>query len=403
MSDRFPLHYTGIQSLDSLSYNALDTLDRVLTRDLTLSGLFNLRLPNLPPDTAHSKTRKENMTYLDGQFTAETPFQVRMNLRSGPKSAPFWTNAYQFGEDRARAAAHRIASDVIRQLTGEPSVMQTRIAFCAQYGSGKEIVSVTFDGFDPVRHTHQNVAVLSPAWSPDGRFIAYTSFAENQADVYILDTQTGVSRPFLNRPGVDQAPDWSPDGQWIALSSSMDGNAEIYIRRVDGSEMRRLTYSWAIETSPSWSPTGHQIAFTSDRLGRPQVFLVDIDGTNERRLTTEGDYNDSPAWSARGDLIAYVRREAEGFQIYVTNPQGEKNVKLTSGPGDNMDPSWSPDGLKIAFTSNRTGRKAIYTMDLLGRGVNRISNSDLSCSNPAWSPVMVNSDDISVTNQTLEN
>ena len=403
LSDRIPLHYTGIHSADSISYAAQDTLDRVLVRDLTLCRLFNLRLPNLAPDTSRSNPFSDRTTYLDGQFDADSSFRVIMSLRAKPGAPPFWTSAYTFAEERARAAAHRVSADVIRQLTGEPTVMQTRIAYCGQIGRIKEIFSVTFDGFDRICHTRQNVSLLSPAWSPDGKKIAYTTFLEDQADIYILDLDSGTYQPFWNGPGVDQAPDWSPDGQWIAFSSSMDGNAEIYIRRVDGSELKRLTYSWAIETSPDWSPTGRQIAFTSDRLGRPQVFIMDVDGANERRLTTEGEYNDTPAWSPRGDLIAYVRRDIDGFQIYVTDPQGEKHVKLTTGPGDNMDPVWSPDGLKLAFTSNRTGRKQIYTMDLFGRQVDRISDYYMSCSNPTWSPIMDNSDDISVTRQTMNN
>ncbi len=395
LSNRVPLHFLGIDSSDSLEYGALDTLDRVLVRDLTLSGLFNMRLPGLQPDTTHSDPLQERMTYLEGEFeVVSDTLLTRMNLKSQVSAEPYWSETYQFICDRARAAAHRISADVIRQLTGEPSVMQTRIAFCGQKGKFKEIYSTTFDGFDLIQHTDQKNTILSPAWSPDGSRIAYTSFLKDQADVYIIDLKNDNYSPFCNLPGVDQAPDWSRDGQWIVYSSSVDGNAEIYVRRTDGTEERRLTYSWAIETSPCWSPTGHQIAFTSDRLGRPQVFIMDADGTNQRRLTTEGNYNDSPAWSPRGDLIAYVRRGDDGFQIYVTDPRGEKHVKITSGPGDNLDPSWSPDGLKIAFTSNRLGAKQIYTTDLLGRHTERVTNMRMSCSNPTWSPVLENSDDL---------
>lgn len=399
LSDRVPLHYTGIESADSLAYSVLDTLDRVLVRDLTLSGLFNLRLPNLAPDTSSSNPYRERITYLDGGFSAGASYRVEMRLRARPRGESFWSNAYEFPQDRARAAAHRISADVIRQLTGEPSVMLTRIAFCGQVDDGREIFSVTFDGFDLTRHTETNVPLLSPAWSPDGRSIAFTSFLEDQADIYILNLDSGISSPFWTAPGVDQAPAWSPDGQWIAFSSSVDGNAEIYVRRVDGSQMHRLTYSWAIETSPTWSPTGHEIAFTSDRLGRPQVFVMDADGANQRRLTQEGGYNDSPAWSPRGDLIAYVRRDTLGFQIYVTDPQGKNNVRLTDGPGSNMDPSWSPDGLKIAFTSTRLGIKQIYTMDLLGHSVDRITRNWMACSNPTWSPPLEGDSEVVVTSQ----
>jgi TolB protein len=403
LSNRVPLHYLGMVVSDSTTSSALDTLEGVLVRDLTLCGLFNLRLPSFPVDTTAEGSPREATTYFEGEFqSAGESFLTRMQLAGQFGAEPFWSSNYEYGEEQARAAAHRISADVIRQLTGEPSVMQTRIAFIGQANGAKEIYSTTFDGFDLRKHTAQENTILSPAWSPDGLQIAYTSFLQDQADIYVMNLEDETYVPFVNWPGVDQAPDWSRNGQWIAYSSSVDGNSEIYVRNVDGSQLKRLTYSWAIETSPSWSPTGHQIAFTSDRLGRPQVFVMDASGTNQRRLTTEGNYNDSPAWSPKGDLVAYVRRGDDGFQIYVTDPQGNNHVKLTEGPGDNLDPCWSPDGLRIAFTSNRLGLKQIYVMDVFGRNVERVSSLWMSCSNPTWSPILEKGDEVRVSTGSLD-
>lgn len=401
LSDRILLHYTGIKTEDYFSSPVLDTLDRVLVRDLTLSALFDLRLPNLAPDTTRSKSQP-TITYLDG-FLVEggqsAGWRIEMRLKSSYRGMPFWDQGYEFPAEKARAAAHRIASDLIRQMTGEPSVAQTRIAFCGRTDGSKDLYCTTYDGFDWVRLTQHNIAVFSPAWSPDGRRIAYTTFLQGQADIFILNIASGQDRPFQDTPGVDSAPDWSPDGNYIAYSSSEDGNAEIYVRPVDGGAARRLTYSWAIETSPSWSPTGRELAFTSDRLGKPQVFIMDSDGANQRLLTIFGEYNDSPAWSPRGDMIAYVRRDKEGFQIYLTDPRGETHTRLTSGPGDNMDPSWSPDGLRITFASNRTGIFEIYTMDLYGRSVERVTDGSMACNNPTWSPVLEDTTNVIMTSK----
>lgn len=398
LTDRIPLHFTGVANADSTISVTIDTLERVLVRDLTLSGFFDLRLPNIPPDTTRSKSRA-TITYLDGIFHSGQTSRAEIHLRSAYRAEPFWAKSYEFPMPKTRAAAHRIAADLIRQMTGEPSILLTRIAFTGQTGAGKEIFSTTFDGFDLVQHTNQKSSALSPSWSPDGKRIAYTSFLKGQADIFILDVAGGKYSIFQDAPGVDSAPDWSPDGGSLAYSSSQDGNAEIYVRGVDGGIFRRLTYSWAIETSPSWSPTGRELAFTSDRLGKPQVFIMDENGADQRRLTMYGEYNDSPAWSPRGEMIAYVRRDNDGFQIYLTDPRGEKHVKLTSGPGRNMDPCWSPDGLRIAFTSDRSGMNQIYTMDLYGRGVERVTYLPMPCSNPTWSPVLEDSEEIIITSK----
>jgi len=397
LSDRYPLHYLGLVQGDSVSPAVLDTLSRVLVRDLTLSGFFDMRLPDSPPDTARSLSAS-TVTYLDGTLEGgAVNYRAEIRLRSAYRGEPFWVHVYEFPADRARPAAHRIASDLIRQMTGEPAITQSRLAFCGKTAQGKEIFSCTFDGFDLVQHTYNSGNVLSPAWSPDGARLAYTSFARGQADVYLLDLASGDSRVFQSTAGVDQAADWAPDGLSLAYSASPDDNSEIYIRGIDGGEARRLTYSFPIETAPTFSPTGRELAFTSDRLGKPQIFIMDVDGANQRRLSTIGDYNDSPAWSPRGDMIAYVRRDRDGFQIYITDPRGESHVKLTSGPGDNMDPSWSPDGLRIAFASNRTGVFQIYTMDIYGRGVERVTNTGMACTNPTWSPVLDDNGEIIIT------
>ena len=399
LSDRILLHYTGIQSDSAPGGSVLDTLDRVLIRDLTLSGFFDLRLPSLPPDTNCSKSAP-TVTFLDGTFKEGGSYGVGMRLKTSFRGQPFWERSYEFQSDKARAAAHRIAADLIRQITGEPPVMETRIVFCGKNDGGKDLYSTTFDGFDLRRLTHENASVFSPVWSPDGSRIAFTTFLQGQADIYILNVANGEYRVFQSAPGVDSAPDWSPDGNSIAYSSSeTDGNAEIYVRPASGGAARRLTYSWAIETAPSWSPTGRELAFTSDRLGKPQVFIMDADGANQRRLTSFGEYNDSPAWSPRGDMIAYVRRNLEGFQIYLADPHGETHTQLTPGPGDNMDPCWSPDGLRIAFASNRTGTFQIYTMDLYGRQVERVTQTSIACNNPTWSPVLEDTTDVVITSK----
>ncbi|MCX6640771.1 MAG: hypothetical protein NTW14_09865 [bacterium] len=398
LADRILLHYLGVKSGDSLTDPAADTLNQVLVRDLTLCALFDLRLPNVKPDTVGAAHLRRAVTYLDGVYAVGLNLRVKMRLRSDFNAKPFWEKEYQFARDKARPIAHRIAADVIRQCTGEPAITETRIAFSGQVDGVKELFSMTFDGFDLVRHTWEKNPVLSPAWSPNGKQIAFTSFGVYQADIFIYDLDAKSSRPFFSAPGVDQAPAWSPDGQWLAYSSSVDGNAEIYVCRTDGGVAKRLTYSWSIETSPCWSPSGHEIAYTSDQLGKPQVFIMDTDGANQRRLTMIGEYNDSPAWSPRGDLIAYVRRDTDGFQIYVTDPRGERHVKATTGPGYNMDPSWSPDGMRIAFTSDRTGIFQIYTMDIYGRGVEIATTGTMNCSNPTWSPVLENMGDIGINN-----
>jgi Tol biopolymer transport system component len=107
----------------------------------------------------------------------------------------------------------------------------------------------------------------------------------------------------------DGTPAWSPDGNRIAFSSERDGNAEIYVMTADGAGVTRLTNSSAADTDPAWSPDAKRIVFMSRRNGRGELFTMNADGSNQKPLVSmeRGDAVD-PRWSPEGSRIAFVHR-----------------------------------------------------------------------------------------------
>ncbi|MFO7651487.1 MAG: Tol-Pal system beta propeller repeat protein TolB [bacterium] len=285
-----------------------------------------------------------------------------------------------------RWLGHRIADEIITQLTGEEGVSRTRIAFSLRLDKdSKELAWVDYDGHNVGRLTTTGGLKLYPDWSPDGGRIAYSAYGALSLNAYVMDIASRKVRALSERNGLNTTAAFSPDGRTVALSMSFEGQSELYVVDADGRNLRRVTSSRAIEISPSWSPNGRQLAFVSDRTGAPQVYVANVDGTDLRRLTFEGSYNTSPAWSPRGDLIAFVQRQPNGSnQVCITNLSGDTYTRLTSGR-NNEDPCWSPDGLHLAFSSDRSGRYEIYTMDWNGTNVRRITNTAGAYS-PAWSP-----------------
>jgi Periplasmic component of the Tol biopolymer transport system len=92
-----------------------------------------------------------------------------------------------------------------------------------------------------------------PAWSPDGRRIAFQSKRDGNLEIYVINLDgTGLSR-LTDHPAADGRPAWSPDGQWIAFESDRDGKLDIYIMRADGSDVRRITSNAGKNGWPSWA------------------------------------------------------------------------------------------------------------------------------------------------------
>jgi TolB protein len=285
-----------------------------------------------------------------------------------------------------RTMIHRFADEIVYQVTGERGIASTRIAHVQDVGGGaKEIFLMDYDGFNPVLITGNRSINLSPRWSPDGSRITYTSYRNNNPDLFVLDLRSGRRTPISNTPGLNAAAAWSPDGEWLALSKSA-GGTNLFLMRPDGSGQRQVTFGSGIAISASFSPNGKQIAFTSDQGGSPQIYVMDVTGSNLQRLTFRGTYNVSPRWSPRGDKIAYVAREGGSMDIWLMDPNGNNQQRLTDGVGQNEEPSWAPGGRHVAFTSNRDGRRNIYRIVADGTGLTRLTSNGRENYLADWSP-----------------
>jgi len=293
---------------------------------------------------------------------------------------------YTGSEKLFRKMIHRFANRVIYRFTGEPGVAETRLAFISRAERRKELFTSDYDGFNPKRITNDRSVVLSPAWSPDGKQILYTTYRTGQPHIYSTDIDTGLSHAVSVRKGLNSAPAWSPDGKRIAFTLSTRGNSDIYLIDANGRGLRRLTYRSSIETSPSWSPDGKKIVYVSDFPGTPQLYIMDVADGKPKRFTFNGSYNADPAWSPKGDKIAYAGLVDESFNIMIKGVKGRLEKQLTLYAGGNEHPSWSPDGRNIAFASTRKGGSQIFIMNENGENQIQITNMRGGAYSPSWSP-----------------
>ncbi len=310
-------------------------------------------------------------------------FTLTAQLRDGRSQLVLADKSYRGCRNNFRLLVHTLADDIVNILTGQKGIAQSRIVFTAQTQKAKELFVMDYDGTNPQQLTQNGSLNLTPAWSTDGRSVAFTTYQFGHPDLYFVDAVSGKPSFHLKQTGLQSAPAWSPDGKRVAVASTHEGNAEIYVMNAGSAKLQRITIHPSTDTSPSWSPTGRELVFTSDRLGSPQLFIMDAEGGNVRRLTYTGNYNDSPSWSPQGDKIVYVSRVEGRFQIMTTDVTGENAVPLTNS-ASNEDPCWSPDGYRIAFSSTREGGWDIYSMEWNGENVRRLTHRG-NCTSPAWS------------------
>ncbi len=291
---------------------------------------------------------------------------------------------YSGGPTDIRRMVHRFCSEISLHLTGNRGIFSSRLAFISTQGKNKEIFVCDFDGYQPRQVTRHNSISLSPSWSSDGQWLAYTSYVKGNPDLYIknLKQNRGASVRFK---GVNITPDWVPGQFALAATLSYEGDQEIYLLTGKGKVIKRLTRSWGIDVSPEFSPDGKKIAFVSKRAGTPQIYIKDLETETVRRLTFQGRYNTSPAWSPDGDRIAYVGVVKGEINIYMIGLDGNGLVQLTRTAGDNEDPSWSPDGSLITFTSTREGSSRIFVMTATGGEQRRLLLMEGAQTDSEWS------------------
>ena len=212
-----------------------------------------------------------------------------------------------------------------------------------------ELYVADADGGSPRRLTRNDAEDVLPAWSPDGRTLAFSSNRSGAFEIWVMNANgTGV-RPVTRgarREDGSFYPAWSPDGERIAFASSFrtPENQEIYVVRRDGSTLRRLTRTagdigaLGDDAAPAWSPDGKRIVFASNRTGELEIWTMRADGAAQRRLVGVRRSDDSrPKYSPDGAWIAFGSLDGRGrSSIYLARSDGSGLRRLVAG----TSPAW---------------------------------------------------------------
>jgi TolB protein len=378
--------------------NLAVALSDVLTETLDFTGFFKMldRASFLedPQQAGLTDTtiNFQNWTALGAELLIKGAFQSRgdileMELRLFDtfSARMLLGKRYTGRTDDQRPMIRRFCDEVILLLTGHPGIFTSQIAFISTTTGNKEVYLADFDGYNPKQFTSTGAITLFPAWSSDGKWLAYTDYGRGKPEL-VIDKIGEKAATIVNLKGTSTTPAWEPGEFALAASLSYEGNPMIYLLSGNGKVLKRLTQHWGIDVAPAWSPDGKAFAFVSDRSGSPQIYIQEVEGGNVRRLTFEGNYNAAPAWSPRGDTLAFAGSSNGHFDIFLIGVEGKGPIQLTQEAGNNESPTWSPDGNLIAFSSTREGPSRIYVMNANGTDQRRLLLLKGEQTDPAWSP-----------------
>jgi len=263
-----------------------------------------------------------------------------------------------------RSAAAPSAAPSLQATSLTPSSADTPIA--VDQLSGK--IAFAFDdgiwvsdasGRHRRRLTHDGG--FDPTFSPDGSQIAYRLLlAADDGEIWVMDAAGGGMHDLVNDPDFsDWGPAWSPDGRLIAYDSNRRVGLAIWLMNADGSDQRIITHGHG--EYPSWSPDGTRITYAGGDYY--DIHVVDVSGSNDRAITKSPAYDMGPAWSPDGAWIAYHTQvdyypdlgeagQGPEMEIHVIRPDGSGDHRITSDRLEDNFPAWSPDGRFLVWSKH---------------------------------------------------
>jgi TolB protein len=291
--------------------------------------------------------------------------------------------------DQMRYVAHQIADLIFERLTGIPGIFNTKIAYVASNGFGPsrtyQLVIADADGYNPRTIASSRETLMSPAWSPDRKKLAYVAFERGRSGIYVHDIASGSVRRVISEKGINGSPAWSPDGTQLAITLSFETNPDIYVIDAASGKRRRITDHYGIDTEPAWAPDGQSIAFTSDRGGQPQLYRVSVAGGEPQRITFQGRQNLRPNFSPDGKSLALVNVDDSRYRIALLD-LASGNLRLLSEGNMDESPSFAPNGAVIIYATQSRGAAELATVTTDGRVRQRLRQPG-DVREPAWSPL----------------
>ena len=384
--------------------NAAKQANEIVKSDLIRTGEFYIfdeksliAYPTSEDEINFSDWRLINTDYLllTSIIQSNSGIEARYEIFDTRKKSKIRSSKVYGVTNNVRQLSHYVSDGIYEAITGIQGVASTKILYISQSSDpdvSYRLYVADADGANKQLLVKSPEPIISPAWSPDSKQVAYVSFETGTANVYIQNISTGERQSIIKKRCTtcianDQisSPSWSPDGRYLSLTLYQDGNAEIYIYNLQKKNLTRLTNHYSIDTESKWSPDGRKLMFTSGRSGSPQLYELDLRKLNKKpkRLTFEGNYNAKGSYLPSGEGIVFVHRSFDKFQIAIKYFEDNFIIPLTDARMDES-PSVSPNGNVIIYAISEKNNDILAGVTLSGAKF-RLPSAKGQVREPAWS------------------
>jgi TolB protein len=387
-----------------------DNVASVITNDLQTSGRFKVygrdaltSYPSAADNVQFGYFRTlgaDNLVVGKVEALGGDRYQVSFQLidvargkDQGAQQAVSFSDKFTVPGSQLRAVSHHISDLVYQHILGVRGVFSTRLAYVVVQRNGAapprySLEVADADGFNPKQLLSSPDPIMSPSWSPNGKQIAYVSFENRRASIYVQDVQTGGRRLVSQFKGINGAPAWSHDGRKLAVVLSKDGSPNIYVMDLASGQLTQMTKDWSINTEPAFAPDGRSLVFTSTRGGGPQIYQLNLATKAISRVSYDGDYNARASFTADGSHIAMLHREGGVYNIGMLDLDTGSFHLLTNAGTDDESPTIAPNGSVVLYGTLYNGRSVLGMVSSDSKVQMRLPARNGDVQDPAWSPFL---------------
>jgi TolB protein len=388
-----PFKWKGLEALP-------ENVAQIVSNDLGRSGYFNslpktemLSLPNNEEEIFYRDWELLKQDYLVvGEIKPDTRdgYIINFKLIDVNTRTVLMNQKLTGGASALRDIAHFMSDRIFAALTGIPGAFSTKLVYVT---TNRERTQFNLSYADADGAREQNIIsskqpIISPAWSSDGKKIAYASFENGRSEIFIQEIATGNREKIASFKGSNSAPAFSPDGTQMAMVLSRSGNPDVYVMDLATRKLDRITTHYGIDTEPQWMPDGKSLIFTSSRIGKPQIYKVSLLQRKPKRITFEGDYNARARITPDGRKMVMVHKNGNDFHIATQNLKTGVLKILTSDTQLDESPSIAPNGSMVVYAASIGDRSILAAVSLDGEVKFRLPSKHGDVREPAWSPLL---------------